>query len=319
MILSVSRRTDIPAHYSEWFIKRLQEGYVYIKNPMNANQISEVTLNPNVVDCIVFWSKNPESMIEKLDAIDSMGYKYYFQFTITPYDRTIETALPDKRKIKETFIRLSSKIGKNKVIWRYDPIILNDNLTIDFHVNEFGKMFSELYNYTSECIISFVDPYKKTKRQMGDNIVCEINEAGMNRIAEEFSKIVINKGVTLKTCAEKIDLDKYGIGHASCIDRNKIENIINCPLSDKVKKDDQRSACGCMECIDIGAYNTCKNGCLYCYATFSREQTLNNCKNHDPQSPLLIGEKPSSDKVSKRKVVSLKDNLRSPKNLELCL
>lgn len=319
MILSVSRRTDIPAYYSEWFMNRLQEGYVCIKNPMNANQISKVVLKPNIVDCIVFWSKNPEPLIKNLDTIDGMGYKYYFQFTITPYNNTIEKALPDKRKILEIFISLSEKIGKEKVIWRYDPIILNDKLTIDFHVNAFEKMISKLSDYTSECIISFVDPYKRTKRQMGDNLTCDITDTEMHQIAEAFSKITKKTKVKLKTCAEKIDLDKYGIGHASCIDRDKIESIISCTLSDKVKKDGQRKDCGCMECIDIGAYNTCKNGCLYCYATFSHDTTVSNCKMHNPKSPLLIGELTTFDKVSERKVITLKDILKTPRNLELLL
>jgi DNA repair photolyase len=300
-------------------MNRLHDGYVCIKNPMNANQISKVALNPNVVDCIIFWSKNPEPIIKNLDSIDEMRYKYYFQFTITPYDNTLEPAVPDKRRITETFISLSEKIGKEKVIWRYDPIILNDKLTINFHVNAFEKMMSKLSDYTSECIISFVDPYKRTKRQMGNNFTRDITTIEMSKIAEAFSEIAKDTRVKLKTCAEIIDLDQYGIEHASCIDRFKIESIISCPLSDKVKKDGQREACGCMECIDVGAYNTCKNGCLYCYATFSRDATVNNCKRHNPKSPLLIGELTSSDKVSERKVITLKNILQTPRNLELLL
>lgn len=309
MILSVSRRTDIPAFYSDWFMNRLHDGYVCIKNPMNANQISKVVLNPNVVDCIVFWSKNPEPLIKHLDAIDKMGYKYYFQFTITPYDNSLEPAVPDKRRITETFMTLSDKIGKEKVIWRYDPIILNNRLTIDYHVDAFGNMISYLSGYTSECIISFVDPYKKTKRQMGDNFTRDITTIEMSKIAEEFSKITKDTEVQLKTCAEIIDLGRYAIEHASCIDRFKIESIISSPLSDKVKRDGQRGGCGCMECIDVGAYNTCKNGCLYCYATFSHDVTVNNCKRHNPKSPLLVGELTSSDKVSDRKIKSLRGKL----------
>lgn len=306
MILSVSRRTDIPAHYSEWFIQRLREGYVYIKNPMNAHQISKVLLHHTMVDCIVFWSKNPEPLIGHLDLINEMKYKYYFQFTITPYDNSIEKALPNKNKIQKTFCTLSKRIGKENVIWRYDPIILNDKLTINYHVNAFAKMATALSDYTSECIISFVDPYRKSLRQMGGNLIRDITEAEMNDIANNFSDIAKKTGLTLKTCAEEIDLGKYGIEHASCIDRNKIEDIINCPLSDKIKIDGQRKGCRCIECIDIGAYNTCKNNCLYCYATFSHEAALSNCKNHDPSSPLLIGEPTSSDKISERKVMTLK-------------
>jgi len=306
MILSVSRRTDIPAYYSEWFINRLTEGYVCIKNPMNAFQISKVPLNPSVVDCIVFWSKNPQPIIAHLNHINNMGYKYYFQFTITPYDKSLEPGLPDKKRIIETFLSLSEKIGKEKVIWRYDPIILNNKFSINYHVDAFSEMMSVLSDLTTECIISFVDPYKKTKRQMGANTIRDITEAEMNKIAEEFSKVAGSTPVKLKTCAELIDLGKYGIDHASCIDKDKVESITDCTLTSKVKKDAQREACGCMECIDIGAYNTCKNGCLYCYANVSHDAIEANCKKHNPVSPLLIGEITEKEKVTDRKVKSLR-------------
>jgi len=307
MILSVSRRTDIPAYYTEWFMNRLQEGFVCVRNPMNPNQISRVALSPDIVDCIVFWTKNPAPFMDKLDLIDAMGYKYYFQFTITPYNNTIEMAFADKNQIINTFISLSEKIGNDKLIWRYDPIIINDRLTIDYHLGAFEKMALKLAPFTNECIISFVDPYRKIKRRMGDELTKDITEMEMHEIVEGFSKIALSAGLSLKTCAEKIDLEKYGIKHASCIDREKIESIISCSLTSKVKKDGQREACGCIECIDIGAYNTCKNGCLYCYATFSPETTARNYLLHNPQSPLLIGELSNGDKVNERKVISFKD------------
>lgn len=302
MILSVSRRTDIPAYYSEWFINRLKAGFVYIRNPMNNDQVSKVVLNTDVVDCIVFWSKNPEPLLGKLDIIDNMGYRYYFQFTITPYDKDIETALVNKRQIIDTFKRLSDRIGRQKVIWRYDPIIINDQIPIEFHIDSFYKLASKLSGYTDECIISFVDRYRKTNKY---NIIRDIAEIEMNEIAEAFSEIALQRGMTIKTCAEKIDLSKYSIQHASCIDRDKIESIINVPLKDIVKRDGQRKDCGCIECIDVGAYNTCKNGCLYCYATFNRGLTEKNYKLHDPDSPLLIG-LPGDVNVTERKVKSLK-------------
>ncbi len=309
MILSVSRRTDIPAFYTEWFMNRLRAGFVCVRNPMNQGQISRIVLNPEVVDCIVFWTKNPEPLLDQLDAIDAMGYPYYFQFTITPYNSTMETALGDKNKIIETFAALSRKIGKDKVVWRYDPIIVNDKLTPEAHLEAFDKMAAKLMDFTNECVISFVDPYRKTKRQMGDQWVRELTENEMRQVAAGFSRIASRAGISLKTCAERMDLEEYGIGHASCIDRRKIERILSCPLTDKVKRDSQREACGCMECMDIGAYNTCRNGCRYCYATFSPEMTIRNCRNHDPHSALLIGGITAADKVTDRKCHSLKDKM----------
>ncbi|MGB3926745.1 MAG: DUF1848 domain-containing protein [Caldicoprobacterales bacterium] len=308
MVLSVSRRTDIPAFYSQWFINRLKEGYVFIKNPMNSKQISKININPQVVDCIVFWTKNPRPLIKSLDEIDSMGYHYYFQFTITPYDNTIERALPDKSKIIETFIALSKKIGKEKLVWRYDPIILNPSLTIDYHVEAFERMVSQLYQYTNECIISFVDLYSKTEKNMGKDSIRQIREDEMHIIAKEFSRIAHKRGIKILTCSEKIDLDQYGIEHASCIDKEKIDNIIGCSLSHKIKKDGQRPNCGCIECIDIGAYNTCKHNCLYCYASFSTEQVIKNNKLHNPKSAILIGDSGEITNYSERKVISFRDN-----------
>jgi hypothetical protein len=306
MILSVSRRTDIPAFYSEWFCNRLKDGFVHIQNPMNANQISEVKLSPGIVDCIVFWTKNPKPLMERLDYIDSLGYKYYFQFTITPYDNSIEKGLGNKREIINTFNILSEKIGKEKVIWRYDPIIINEQFTIEFHVRSFEQMAKKVANYTNECIISFVDPYRKTKANMKGIFLREVTENEMNIIADEFSQIAKKHNLILKTCAEKIDLDKYGIEHASCIDRNKIEKIIKCKLKSTLKKDAQRMECGCVECIDIGAYNTCKNGCIYCYATVNENSVISNVSKHDPFSPLFIRNDSPNCKVTERKTDSFK-------------
>lgn len=157
MILSVSRRTDIPAFYSDWFMNRLREGFVYVRNPMNYKQVSNVVLNPEVVDCIVFWTKNPEKLMNHLDEIDQMGYQYYFQFTITPYNHSIEPSLPPKARIIETFKRLSNKIGKEKVVWRYDPIILNEELTIEHHVRSFAEMVASLSEFTTDCIIGLAE------------------------------------------------------------------------------------------------------------------------------------------------------------------
>ena len=306
MILSVSRRTDIPAFYSEWFINRLAAGYVYVRNPMNFNQVSKIDIRPEVTDCIVFWSKNPQPLLEKLDIIDQMGYQYYFQFTITPYNNKIERALPDKKEISRTFIKLSKRIGKDKVIWRYDPIILNSEWTIQAHIKAFEEMAAELSEHTQECIISFVDPYQKTMRRNEDSLIRSINESEMCSIAEAFSEIAGKVNVKVKTCAEGIDLDRYGIEHASCIGRAKIESIIQCSLTDKLKKDEQREHCGCIQCIDIGAYNTCQHGCRYCYATISPKEAMKNYKLHDPKFALLIGDGMLIEKVSERKVKSLK-------------
>ncbi len=164
MILSVSRRTDIPAFYAEWFMNRLKAGFVYVRNPFNIYQVSEVPLTPDNVDAIVFWTKNSKPLHQYLSEIDNMGYKYYFQFTITPYGKEIEENIEKKEKIVETFKNLSEKTGKEKVILRYDPVILNDKYTIDFHIKSFERLCSILSSYTEKVVISFLDDYKKISK-----------------------------------------------------------------------------------------------------------------------------------------------------------
>ncbi|MFW2488767.1 DUF1848 domain-containing protein [Clostridium chromiireducens] len=306
MIISASRRTDIPAFYSEWFINRLKEGFVYTKNPMNPKQISKIKLNTKDVDCIVFWTKNVNPMLKYLGNIDDMGYKYYFQFTLNPYDKSIEKGLGNKDKIIEGFKRLSSKIGKEKVIWRYDPIILNNNFTVEYHLDSFYKLCTLIGDYTTKCIFSYVDLYEKTKHNAKGIIENEVDTENMNAIAEGFQKIAKCKNIVLQTCSEKIDLSKYGIQHAACIDKEIVEDIIGCPIN--VKKDkNQRQECGCIESIDIGSYNCCLNGCIYCYATLNEDIAYGNRKKHNPKSPLLIGELLQEDKIIDRKITSLRN------------
>lgn len=305
MIISASRRTDIPAFYSDWFINRLKDGYVLVKNPMNAKRVSKIKLIPDLVDCIVFWTKNPKPMIKNLDKIDSMGYKYYFQFTLTPYEEDIEMGLPLKENIIDTFKKLSERVGPERIIWRYDPIILNEKYSINFHLYEYEKMALKLEGYTKMCTISFVDMYAKVIKNARNIIKNEINRSDMRLIAEGFSKIAKEHGYVLSTCSEKIDLKEYGITHASCIDKDIIEKIIGCPI--KASKDsNQRSECGCIESIDIGSYDSCTHGCIYCYANINKKLAAENNKRHDKNSVILIGHLNPDDIVTERKVKSFK-------------
>ena len=168
MILSVSRRTDIPAFYSDWFFNRMKEGFVYVRNPMNIHQVSRITLSPEVVDCIVFWSKNPRPMLDRLGELKD--YMYYFQYTINAYDQGLEAGVPRKEGIINTFKVLSEAIGPKRVIWRYDPILLTETLDKDYHINYFEELAKRLEGYTNTCVISFVDLYKKTQRNLRDKI-----------------------------------------------------------------------------------------------------------------------------------------------------
>ncbi len=305
MILSVSRRTDIPNYYSEWFYNRIKEGFLYVRNPMNPHQISKINLSPEVVDCIVFWTKNPEPMIHRLDEL--AAYDYYFQFTLTGYGKDIECNVPHKReKMIPVFQELSKRVGKQKVIWRYDPIIFTKTYAPEYHLRAFEQIAGELRGYTEKCVISFVDVYAKNKKNMGSINSYELDGSALLQFAKNVNEIAKYNGIEVGSCAESIDLEECGIGHNCCIDKTLIERITGCRL--KVRKDkNQRQECGCMESVEVGTYNTCKNGCKYCYANYNEESVAKNCAKYDPLSPILCGVIGENDKITERKVKSLKE------------
>ncbi len=303
MIISASRRTDIPTYYSEWFMNRIKEGYVLVRNPLNAHQVSRISLNPEVVDAIVFWTKNPLPMLEKLPLLKD--YMYYFQFTLNAYEQDVETGVPLKHKyILPAFQRLADMLGPKRVIWRYDPIFLNGKYTMDYHLRNFAKLAKKLAPYTQKCTISFLDMYVKTERNVAGLNIQPWTLELQDNMAKQLAEIAHSYGLEIATCAEGIDLDKYGIKHAHCIDGELLADLLGSPL--KVGKDkNQRQECGCVDSIDIGAYNTCRNGCHYCYANFNCKMVRDNLYRHNAQSPLLLGELLPDDKVTERKMHSL--------------
>ncbi len=307
MILSVSRRTDIPAFYSEWFCQRIREGFACVRNPMNIHQISKVRISPEVVDCIVFWTKNAGPMINKLD--DLKEYDYYFQFTVNNYDKEVEPCVPELSVRLETFMRLSEQIGRERVIWRYDPILFSDKYTPEFHLKSFEKIAAVLGPYTEKCVFSFVDVYP-TKNS------CNLKKLNfrqpsfeeLDHFAGELSRIGKSHGLVLATCAEAIDLAKYGIEHNSCIDKDLIQRITGAMLD--VGGDGQREYCRCVKCDDIGSYDTCPHGCIYCYANFRPSTTSDRLGAYDVHSPLLCDHIKEADKVTERPVKSYKQGYK---------
>ncbi|MEA5021771.1 hypothetical protein SDC9_10031 [bioreactor metagenome] len=311
MIISASRRTDIPAFYSQWLLNRLQEGYVLVPNPRNPSRYSRVELNPQVVDCLVFWTKNPSPMLSRLAEIAALGYPFYFQFTLTPYDGELEQNLPPKETLLNLFQKLSAMLGPERVVWRYDPVILTPELGLDleYHLRQFERMAAALAGYTQRCIFSFLDMYPKVGRAMSLVLAQEAKEAdetAMGRIAEGFSTIARKHDLELFTCCEPVELSQYGIKHASCIDQGMVEEILKCKI--QVKKDpNQRPSCGCVESVEIGTYDSCPHGCLYCYGTSSSKTVRSNMACHDPKSPVLIGDLPRNAIITERKMCSRKD------------
>ncbi|HJK14406.1 MAG TPA: DUF1848 domain-containing protein [Methanocorpusculum sp.] len=274
MIISASRRTDIPAWFSEWFCNRLCEGFCYVRNPYS-QKITRVSLMREDTDVIVFWTKNAEPMMQRLSAVDASGIPYYFQYTVTPYGSDVEPGLT-KRDCIKNFLELSEMLGRDRVLWRYDPVLITEKYSVEFHADAFAKLCELFSEATCRCTISFVDAYRASLFR-----TCTFDE--MIRLAEIFSATAKRFGLPLVSCAEEIDLDRFGISHASCVDKEICESLCGRPLP--VKRDrNQRTACGCVESTDIGAYGTCRCGCRYCYACGRRTAAA-----HDPASPLISG------------------------------
>ena len=284
MILSASRRTDIPAHYAPWFMARVRAGFALTRNPMNHRQLYRVPLTPEEVECAVFWTKDPLPLMPHLDELDARGWRYYFQFTLTPYGRALEPGLRDKTEIGDTLEALGRRNGRARVVWRYDPIILNDELTVAWHRAQFARLCGRLAAFTDTVTVSFVDLYPKLKTPL----LRAITPDEMAELAGSLSETARAHGLTPVACSEQADLTPYGIGQACCIDRRRLEQVCGQPL--RIGPDrNQRGSCGCCESVDIGAYDTCVNGCVYCYANRGDGAARRRHDAHDPQSPLLTG------------------------------
>ncbi|MDT8448162.1 MAG: DUF1848 domain-containing protein [bacterium] len=301
MIISASRRTDIPAFYSEWFVNRLRAGYLLTRNPFNAHQVSKVSLLPEDVTAIVFWTRNPTPLMKHLKEIDRSGYRYYFQYTITGYPKILETSVPRPHRALETFSKLSDLVGANRVIWRYDPVLLSAKMDMDEHKRLFVKIADSLASKTRRVVVSFADLYTKVNRNLAkvDQLqpwdIVEHRDK-LSELAFFFSKTAGERGLEIQSCAEDVDLSKEGIEHGKCIDDQLIGSVLKVE-SDHAKDKGQREACGCVKSVDIGMYNTCLHGCAYCYATANKSLALKNHEKHDPNSPFLIGQPKDTDQV----------------------
>lgn len=322
MIISVSKRTDIPAFYSEWFYNRVEEGFVDVVNPFNTKQVSRISLLPDDVEAFVFWTKDARPMMKDFHKLDRYDKRFYFQYTITGYHNDIEKGIKDKPGIIENFKELSRILGPKRMIFRYDPILLSNKYTIEYHCKAFEKLCKTLMGYTNKCVISFLDMYTKTARNMKGIIYSSPNNKEQNIIAKNFSEIAKKYDMRIESCAEAIDLEKYGISHSSCIDGNLLREIIfgeNFKDLYEDKKQDGRKECGCMVNRDIGVYNTCMHHCLYCYANYKYDIVKENFRNYNPKKTYL-GPDPHEDskitKVEPKKVLCATEKEKSPKEIK---
>ena len=255
-------------------------------NPFNRKQVSRISLKPDFVDCIVFWTKDPAPMLKGLDNLKD--YNYYIQVSITPYGHDVEANLRDKNDIIDTVHELSKRLGRERVVWRYDPILLNESYTIEGHLEWFKNTLDSLAACVERCVISFIDLYAKAKKNTQGLNLHELSEEEMNELAAGMSNIAKGSGVVLQTCSEAIDLERYGIGHGACIDGELVERIVGRKLNISRAKT-QRPLCNCVESFDIGQYDTCIHGCRYCYANASLDRAKRGFDNHNINSSVITG------------------------------
>lgn len=303
MIVSASRRTDIPAFYGEWFMNRLAAGQVLVRNPRNPRRISRVPLNRDLVDCIVFWTKNPGPMQDRLAVLDREGWPFYVQFTLTPYGADVETKLPPKERLLDAFRRLADQVGPDRVVWRYDPVVLNEEYPAARHVEDFGSLARALAGHTRRCVFSFVDLYRRNRNSLRGVTDGETPEDAMSALAADLAGLATEHGLRLAACTEELDLSGCGVERAACIDKALIEHIVGFPLR-AAKDPSQRKSCGCVESVDIGEYDTCPYGCRYCYATSDARKVAANVRRHDPASPILVGRPEERDTITDRQARS---------------
>ncbi len=302
MIIQTGMRTDIPAFYSEWFLNRIKEGYVMVRNPYNENQVTRYELNPEVVDLIGFCSKNPAPMIPHMDLLREYG-QYWF-VTITPYGKEIEPNVPAWEKVVEDFKRLSEIVGIDSMGWRYDPIFLSDTYTVQRHLKDFEAMAAGLSGYTKTCVISFIDLYSKVARNFPE--VRKVPKNERIEMGKAMIHIANKYGMTVKPCAEGNELAAYGADCSGCMTVETYEKAIHCRLN-APKKSGARRECACYLTSDIGSYNTCGHLCRYCYANYSEQLVKQNRKMHDVNSPFLIGGSRPDDVVHQAKQESWKN------------
>lgn len=293
MILNTGSRTDIPSFYSEWFYNRMKEGFVMARNPFYPNQVTRFRIDPDVVDVIAFCTKNPGPMIPRLGELSH--FRQFWFVTITPYGKEIEPAVPDKREVCESFRQVSAIVGKRCIGWRYDPIFISERYTVDYHLKAFEKIASALDGYTEQVVISFIDLYEKTKRNFPE--AKEVRKSDRLILGEGMIRIAREHGMQLYTCMEGPDLASFGADTFGCMTKEVLEHAIGEELRVPSGISPARKGCRCLLGSDIGAYNTCRHFCRYCYANYDKASVLRNSNLHDPSSPLLVGHIQEGDQV----------------------
>ncbi|MGN1373818.1 MAG: DUF1848 domain-containing protein [Bacilli bacterium] len=293
MILNVSGRTDIVAFYTPWFMNRYKEGYLDVRNPFNSKLVSRI--NFSNVDLILFCTKNPLPIIDRIKEIDK---PIIFHVTLTPYKKDIEPYVIDKRLVIEGIKRLSGILGSDNVVVRYDPIFLSDSYTLMYHIRAFDKMCKLLKGYVKKVVVSFLDDYKNVRYNMRYLRLRAFTEEDYKQIGLNFSRSALENGMSVQTCFEERNLVNYGFTRGECLSLSLAEKITG--KKPKKWKARGKKGCNCAEMVDVGVYNTCKHFCKYCYANYDEKMVNDNTLRHDVNSSLLIGRIDIDDVIKPR-------------------
>ena len=278
-------------YFSEWLLNRFAAGYAYSRNPFHPDVVNRIDLNPETIDVVEFCSKNYRPILSRLHEITER-FNCHFHYTITAYDKDIEPNVPGIDESIETLRDLSAQVGKEKIIWRYDPVLLTGKYTIERHFATFDYMTGRIAPYVSRCVFSFVVWYKKLHLPELQPISGQQKEL----IAKGLGEMAAKRHLYIQTCGTKESYEQYGIHHSGCMTRAVYEHSLGLHFK-KVAERGNRPGCRCMESRGLGDYNTCLNGCRYCYANYDHEKARENYRLHDPESPLMIGHLRPTDKI----------------------
>ena len=285
MILNTGQRTDIPAFFSDWFFRRVQEQYALVRNPFFPQKVTRYAITPDVVDVIAFCTKNPAPMLNRLNLLSSFAQMWFV--TITPYGRDIEPCVPPVREVIASFRALSAVVGPAAVVWRYDPVLITQKYSERFHEEAFAEMAAALKGFARVCVVSFIDLYKKTRLHFPQGREVPINV--QKALVASFVASAAKAGMRLKLCAERPELAEACADLSGCMTRGAVEEAAGFALTVPAGQARARKACDCLLGADIGAYNTCAHGCLYCYANADAAAVKRNIARHDRESPFIIG------------------------------
>lgn len=294
MIIGTGQRTDTVQYYTPWLLNRFEEGFVFVRNPLFPHKVTRYELDPAVVDCVEFCSKNYAPILPRLHEITSR-FNTHFHYTITAYGPDLEPGVPDIDTSVDTLLVLEEQVGAKRICWRYDPVLIWGPYTVERHLEPFGHLCNRLAGHVDRCIFSFVEMYRKLADTFPE--LEPVSDAQKEELARGMGEIAARHGIWIQTCATRESYERYGIHRSGCSTLAMLGEANGVTFRD-LKHRGIRHDCGCFEARDIGAYDTCPNGCRYCYATKSADRARANYAAHNPDSPFLLGGFEPGDEIS---------------------